>query len=131
MELHLLLNTPDVAFAVNAVAGVVGASQQVGRGLVGGSRINLGSGWGLLLGCALLEIAIVATPFYWVRVGHVSRELATWKAVLELTRPDEMVLDPKGEMIFRNRAFYWGLEKITRTRLDRGLIDPGRTHDDG
>ena len=83
---------------------------------------NLGSGWGLLLGCALLEIAIVATPFYWVRVGHVSRELATWKAVLELTRPDEMVLDPKGEMIFRNRAFYWGLEKITRTRLDRGLI---------
>lgn len=83
---------------------------------------DLASAWGLLLACVMLEFIILATPFTWVRYSHVTKEIATWKAVLKLTRPDEAVMDPKGELIFRKRAFYWGMEKITRTRMDRGLI---------
>jgi len=42
--------------------------------------------------------------------------------VLRLTQPDDRVMDVKGELVFRERAFYYGLETITRERLRRGLI---------
>jgi hypothetical protein len=42
--------------------------------------------------------------------------------VLRLTRPEDSVFDMKGETIFRPRAFFWGLEYITKVRLERGLI---------
>jgi hypothetical protein len=42
--------------------------------------------------------------------------------VLLLTRPNEYVMDAKGDYIFRPRPFYWVIETITRTRIHMGLI---------
>ena len=42
--------------------------------------------------------------------------------VLRLTEKSDFVMDPKGETVFRRRAFYYVLEKITIRRLELGLI---------
>lgn len=42
--------------------------------------------------------------------------------VLQLTNPNDLVMDLKGETIFRQRSFYYVLEGITRTRIGCGLI---------
>jgi 4-amino-4-deoxy-L-arabinose transferase-like glycosyltransferase len=42
--------------------------------------------------------------------------------VLRLTAPNDYVMDLKGETIFRRRPFFYALEHITKTRLQRGLI---------
>lgn len=41
---------------------------------------------------------------------------------LRLTRPDEFLMDAKGEMIFRPRPYYYVLETLTRKRLADGLL---------
>ena len=41
---------------------------------------------------------------------------------LNLTQPGEMVMDGKGETIFRPRTFYYVLEILTQKRMDLGLI---------
>ncbi|MBI3767596.1 MAG: glycosyltransferase family 39 protein [Deltaproteobacteria bacterium] len=43
-------------------------------------------------------------------------------AVLRLTASTDYVMDVKGETIFRRRPFFYALEHITKTRLQRGLI---------
>jgi len=43
-------------------------------------------------------------------------------AVLRLTNPDDLVMDGKGEAIFRRRPIYWVLEGITLKRIQLGLI---------
>jgi hypothetical protein len=43
-------------------------------------------------------------------------------AVLNLTNPDDMVMDGKGETIFRNRPTYWVMEGVTLRRIGMGLI---------
>ena len=42
--------------------------------------------------------------------------------VLRLTRPGEMLMDIKGETIFRRRPFYYAFEVITREQMRRGII---------
>ena len=42
--------------------------------------------------------------------------------VLALTRPDDPVMDAKGESIYRRRPIYWVLETITLRRMQDGLI---------
>ena len=42
--------------------------------------------------------------------------------VLLLTRPNEYVMDAKGDYVFRPRPYYWAIETITRTRMRLGLI---------
>jgi hypothetical protein len=50
-----------------------------------------------------------------------SNELAR---VLRLTRPDDYVMDAKGEMIFRRRPVYWAMEDITIARMrDASIVD--------
>jgi hypothetical protein len=41
---------------------------------------------------------------------------------LRLTHPGEMLIDLKGETIFRRRPFYYVLENITRAQMAHGLI---------
>lgn len=41
---------------------------------------------------------------------------------LRLSRPGEMVMDLKGETIFRKRPFYYAFENITRAQIARGII---------
>ena len=43
-------------------------------------------------------------------------------AVLRLTRPDDDVMDAKGESIYRMRPIYWAFENITQQRMRLGLI---------
>ena len=43
--------------------------------------------------------------------------------VLRLTQKSDFVMDPKGETVFRRRAFYYVFEKITIRRLELGLIN--------
>ncbi len=42
---------------------------------------------------------------------------------LKLTNPGEEVMDTKGEMIYRNRPFYFALEEMTRWKFNRNLLD--------
>jgi len=42
--------------------------------------------------------------------------------VLRLTQPSDLIMDTKGETVFRPRSFYYVLEGITLARIRRGLI---------
>ena len=42
--------------------------------------------------------------------------------VLELTGPNDYVMDDKGDYVYRPRAYYWVLEPITKARVRLGLI---------
>jgi hypothetical protein len=42
--------------------------------------------------------------------------------VLALTKPDDYVMDDKGDYVFRPRAYYWVLEPVTKARVRLGLI---------
>jgi hypothetical protein len=42
--------------------------------------------------------------------------------VLHLTNPGDLVMDGKGETIFRNRPTYWVMEGVTLKRMEFGLI---------
>lgn len=71
---------------------------------------------------------IVAGEITALVVGHPPARAATGpqitllRDVLRLTRPGETVMDLKGEMVFRPRAFHGVLESVTRERLRRGLL---------
>jgi len=42
--------------------------------------------------------------------------------VLRLTKPSDRIMDLKGETVFRQRPFYYGLEIMTKKRIRLGLI---------
>ena len=50
--------------------------------------------------------------------GHIAR----LQTILNLTKPDETVMDGKGETIFRARPYYYALENITTARMRAGLL---------
>ncbi|MBV9009288.1 MAG: hypothetical protein JO354_09010, partial [Verrucomicrobia bacterium] len=65
--------------------------------------------------------AIVTRPLWH---PATAREFARLRAVLTLTRPDEFVMDSKGEAIFRQRCIRAVLEPVTLERIQRHeLID--------
>jgi hypothetical protein len=68
---------------------------------------------------ALLWMTVAAHPFW---KNDTLREIKIIQDVLNLTKPDESVMDGKGETIFRKRSFYYVLEGITIERMRRGLI---------
>lgn len=55
-------------------------------------------------------------------VNKVSYGISFVKDVLTLTDRDDVIMDTKGEMIFRQRAFYYCLETITKKRMENGSI---------
>ncbi|MDQ6799453.1 MAG: hypothetical protein M3041_01300 [Acidobacteriota bacterium] len=82
---------------------------------------------------AFAEIILV------IGIGHLYQDetregLAIIEKTLQLTRPDEFVMDLKGETVFRRRAFYYVLEPMTKYRIRDGRIrdtiiaDMLRTH---
>jgi hypothetical protein len=82
---------------------------------------------------AVVEIALV------IGVGHLNRDdtvegLRVIAQTLELTTPAETVMDLKGETAFRQRAFFYVIEPMTKARMHRGQIadtivdDVLRTH---
>jgi len=67
-----------------------------------------------------------AVAWIWRMQSPLDNEMAPFEQnlaiVLHLTNPDDLVMDGKGETIFRNRPIYWVLEGITLTRMEMGLI---------
>ncbi len=45
-----------------------------------------------------------------------------WQEVLRLTDPGQKVFDLKGELLFRQRAYYYMFETVTGLRFERGLL---------
>ncbi len=78
----------------------------------------------------LLGIVFVSTPWR----DQVTPTSALIQQTVALTAPGESVLDLKGEMLFRRRAFYYVLEKITKRAISSGRLqdtiaaDVLRTH---
>jgi hypothetical protein len=70
---------------------------------------------------ALAEIALLlatAPPWH----ARVRVDPALLADVLRLTRPSDTIMDLKGETVFRDRPFYYVLERLTLERLDDGSI---------
>jgi 4-amino-4-deoxy-L-arabinose transferase-like glycosyltransferase len=76
----------------------------------------------LLLSAALCGAIWLTVNIPWR--NRTAWNVEIWKAVLNLTNPDDYVMDLKGELIFRRRAVYPVFEKITNARIARGLINP-------
>jgi hypothetical protein len=74
-------------------------------------------------GLLLLGIEIAGI---WRSQSPLDNEMASFERdlaiVLHLTDPQDMVMDGKGETIFRNRPTYWVMEGVTLKRIERGLI---------
>jgi hypothetical protein len=87
-----------------------------------------------------LLLAIVALELFWIlKAGvpwrdQVTASLTVIKEGLTLTTPQEAVIDLKGEIVFRRRAFYDVLERMTRNAITAGRLpdtiaeDVLRTH---
>jgi hypothetical protein len=70
---------------------------------------------------ALLELsALVSKDEPWHAHGLTESALLT--EVLQLTHPDETIMDLKGETVFRQRPFFYALEDVTRKRIELGMI---------
>ena len=70
---------------------------------------------------ALLELSALVTkdePWH----AHGLTESALLTEVLQLTHPDETIMDLKGETVFRQRPFFYALEDVTRKRIELGMI---------
>ncbi|MBW8822739.1 MAG: hypothetical protein JF567_00605 [Xanthomonadales bacterium] len=74
----------------------------------------------LWIGYALLTaVALMVRAPWRDRLQEYRGQLAT---VLAITTPADMVMDAKGESIYRRRAFHPVLEMVTQERLRRGLL---------
>jgi hypothetical protein len=62
----------------------------------------------------------------WYYGDHFAKKTAWHTTMLDqalrLSHPGEMILDLKGETIFRRRPFYYAFEYITRAQIAHGLI---------
>lgn len=73
---------------------------------------------------AIVAVACIAALFYY---ADRFRDRTEWHITmlhqaLRLTHPGEMLIDIKGETIFRRRPFYYVFENLTRAQIDRGII---------
>jgi hypothetical protein len=70
----------------------------------------------------LAEVAVIfLTQRPWInKAADFERSLGL---ALRITNPDDMVMDSKGETIFRRRPYYFVLEGITNERIKQGLIE--------
>ena len=87
-----------------------------------------------------LVFAVLSIELFWI--FHVSTpwrnqtvpSMTLIEQAMMLTTPAESVIDLKGEIVFRRRAFYYVLEKLTKRAISRGRLqdtiadDVLRTH---
>ncbi|HEX2060956.1 MAG TPA: glycosyltransferase family 39 protein [Thermoanaerobaculia bacterium] len=55
--------------------------------------------------------------------NHTDWHITMMDQALRLSRPGEMLMDIKGETIYRRRPFYYALEIVTRTQLAHGMLE--------
>ena len=90
---------------------------------------RLRAGWlGPKVGLALpLVLLLVAGEVHWMLrhpvFGRGSTDrIAAIAEALQLTKAGEYVMDPKGDLIFHPRPYYYVLETLTKRRLRHGLL---------
>jgi MFS family permease len=72
---------------------------------------------------ALAIVCLIGVGYYAAWLSNRTREFITMEnQLLRLTRPGELVMDYKGETIYRRRPYYFILEFITRNAIARGLV---------
>ncbi len=107
--------------------GIVRRIRKSGNALMEQGRTPKGAA--LLIAALLIPVAVVAyevrgTYDIW-RWDH--KGLATFEHHLEpklkISKPGDYFFDAKGEVIFRHRPYYFVLERVTLTRLKRGLME--------
>jgi MFS family permease len=70
------------------------------------------------------SLIFVAAIGYYTRhfENRTDEHVTMMRQVLRLTRPEDPILDYKGETIFRRRPYYYIFEMLTRRAMQRGLI---------
>jgi hypothetical protein len=99
---------------------LVGAAQTMSR-----TRSASRSPWHLAPLPAFPALAAVELGLLLLALPHgtaLASEVKTWQAVLRLTSSRDYVMDEKGELLFRRRAYYYELETIARARLRQHLL---------
>ncbi len=82
-------------------------------------RVLAWRGWPVLVASGELVLLLgEGTP--WRDGARAEAELLA--ETLQLTQPSDLVMDLKGECVFRRRPFFYALEGITKARIKRGLI---------
>jgi len=73
---------------------------------------------------AMLSIVcLIGVGYYAAWLSNRTREFITMEnQLLRLARPGDLVMDYKGETIYRRRPYYFILEFITRNAIARGLV---------
>ena len=71
-----------------------------------------------ILALELLWIVRASTPWR----NEVVPSMVLIEQALKLTAPGERVIDLKGEVVFRRRAFYYVLEKMTKKKIMKGRL---------
>ncbi len=69
---------------------------------------------------ASLVLAIAADAHVWRNEAH--EETALLRQVLQITRPNDEVMDLKGECVFRRRPYWLVLESITHRKMRHHLL---------
>jgi hypothetical protein len=80
-----------------------------------GTSLPVLTGIGVL---ALLLLPAGESP----RAPSLAHQIRVWSELLRLLDPSDYVMDIKGETMFWRRPFFYEIEKLTQTRMDRGLI---------
>jgi hypothetical protein len=70
----------------------------------------------------LAALGILAIGISLSQPNELGPDLARWHDVLRLTDPGQVVMDAKGELIFRPRAYRYVIETLTSQMLQRGLL---------
>jgi len=79
--------------------------------------------WFLPAMAAVSIVCLIGVGYYAAWLANRTREFITMEnQLLRLTRPGELVMDYKGETIYRRRPYYFILEFITRNAIARGLV---------
>jgi hypothetical protein len=73
-----------------------------------------------------VAMALLCFGGLWYYGDHFAKKTAWHTTMLDqalrLSHPGEMIIDLKGETIFRRRPFYYAFEYITRAQIAHGLI---------
>ncbi|MDR3402148.1 MAG: hypothetical protein P4L99_06575 [Chthoniobacter sp.] len=104
---------PLIPLAVCLLAAAV--LPKVGREAIG--RFSTKLAWAVIA-IQVTWLLVVRQP--WARENR--SQVAAIATILQLTTPEDYVMDAKSGAIYRQRPFFFALETITRMRMRHGLI---------
>ncbi len=99
-------------FVIPLVSGIIRSLRGDGAGTLTTAGFSI---------IAFVEI-ITLLVVYPLQANAMTDKISMIANALSLTTKNDFVMDPKGEYVFRRRAFYYVLEGLTIRRLQLGLI---------